>query len=95
MVICGLMEGLGALFSQKVCRTLATVGALIILLVCVVLTRQQLGYWQNTGTLMEHALAMNPSNYVAQVDLDIYLFEKAHPGVRESRPQSTSLAPAK
>jgi len=95
MAVWGIMEGLGALLSQRVCRTLAAVGAVVILLACVVLTRQQLGYWQNTGTLMEHALTINPSNYVARVDLDIYLFEKAHPSVRDSRPPSNSSAPAK
>jgi hypothetical protein len=32
---------------------------------------------------MEHALKVDPNNYVAQIDLRIYLFDKAHPGVRE------------
>ncbi|MDD5141715.1 MAG: hypothetical protein PHY43_15810 [Verrucomicrobiales bacterium] len=95
MAVWGIMELLGALVSQKARRSLATVGALIILLACVVLTRQQLGYWQNTGTLMGHALTINPSNDVARVDLNIYLFEKAHPGVRESHPSSRSSVPAK
>jgi hypothetical protein len=95
MIVWGIMETPGILVSGKVRRTLATVGALLILLACAVLTRQQLVYWQNTGTLMEHALAINPSNYVARVDLNIYLFEKAHPGVRESRPHATNSVPAK
>jgi hypothetical protein len=95
MVVWGIMDLLGALFSSKVRRVLAAVGAIIILLVCAGLTRQQLSYWQNTGTLMEHALAVNPSNYVAQVDLNIYRFEKAHPGVRESRVHTNSPASVK
>jgi hypothetical protein len=32
---------------------------------------------------MEHALKIDPNNTVAQTNLRIYLFEKAHPGVRE------------
>jgi hypothetical protein len=95
MVVWGIMDLSGALFSQKTRRLLAASGAMVILLVCVVLTRQQLGYWQNTGTLMEHALTVNPSNYVARVDLNIYLFEKAHPGVRESHAHSGGQVPAK
>jgi hypothetical protein len=77
------MDLFAVLFSKKICRLLATVGAAAILLTCAILTRQQLAYWQNTRTLMEHALKVDPNNYVAQIDLHIYLFEKAHPDVRQ------------
>ncbi len=35
------------------------------ILLCVALTRQQLGYWQNSETLFRHALACTSNNFVA------------------------------
>jgi len=83
IAVWGIADLLAILFSEKICRCLAVFGATTILLACAIQTRQQLAYWQNTRTLMEHALKIDPDNYVAQIDLRIYLFEKAHPGVRE------------
>jgi protein O-mannosyl-transferase len=83
IVVWGISDLLAAIFSEKISRALAIFGATAILLACAILTRQQLAYWQNTQTLMEHALKIDPGNYVAQTNLRIYLFEKAHPGVRE------------
>ena len=83
VVVWGVADLLAILFSQKICRCLSIAGAVAILLACAILTRQQLAYWQNPQTLMEHALKVDPNNYVAQIDLRIYLFDKAHPGVRE------------
>jgi protein O-mannosyl-transferase len=91
MAVWGTMDLLAVLFPQKICRWLATAGATAILLACVILTRQQLVCWRNTQTLMEHALKIDPNNYVAQVDLRIYLFEKEHPGVREHRRNPTGV----
>ena len=36
------------------------------------LSRHQLAYWENTQTLMEHALEIDPDNYIAHDDLGIY-----------------------
>jgi len=83
MAVWEITDLLAALFSEKICRWLATAGAAAILLACAILTRHQLAYWQDTQTLMEHALKIDPNNYVAQVDLRVYLFEKEHPGIRE------------
>jgi len=76
-------------------QILAAAGAAAVLLVCAGLTRQQLGYWQNTRTLMEHALAVDPNNYVAKINLNIYLFDQAHPGVRNghARPPANNPSP--
>lgn len=95
MATWGIMDLIAALFSQKVGRWLATAGAAVILLACAILTRQQLACWQNTRTLLEHALKVDPDNYVAQVDLRIYLFEKAHPDVRQPPPTSSGADPVK
>jgi hypothetical protein len=89
----GSADLLAAIFSEKICRWLAIAGATAILLACAILTRQQLACWQNPQTLMEHALKVDPNNYVAQNDLRIYLFEKAHPGVREHHSGSAVANP--
>jgi protein O-mannosyl-transferase len=86
MAVWGITDLLAVLFSEKICRWLAVFGATAILIACAILTRQQLSCWQNTQTLMEHALKVDPNNYVAQIDLRIYFFEKEHPGVREKNP---------
>jgi protein O-mannosyl-transferase len=62
-------------------------GAAFLLAVCAVLSRQQLASWQNTQTLYEHALKVDPNNDVAKQNLHIYLFEKANPSVRTPPPQ--------
>lgn len=61
--------------------------AVIVLAVCALLSRHQLAYWQNTETLYEHALKVDPDNYVARQNLRIYLFEKAHPSIRQPPPE--------
>jgi hypothetical protein len=83
ITVWGIADLLAILFSEKICRLLASAGAAAILLACAMLTRHQLACWQNTETLMEHALKVDPNNYVAQINLRIYRFEKEHPGVRE------------
>ena len=65
---------------------LGTVAAAILAL-CALLSRQQLSYWQNTETLYDHALQVDPNNSVAKQNLHIYLFEKANPGVRKPPPE--------
>jgi Flp pilus assembly protein TadD len=44
-----------------------------MLAVCALQTRDQLGYWQNSGTLFRHALAVTENNYVAENDLGTWL----------------------
>jgi protein O-mannosyl-transferase len=67
-------------------RILGVAGVALVLSACALLTRQQLACWQNTQTLMEHALAINPDNSTAQINLRVYLFEKAHPVDRDKNP---------
>lgn len=71
-------------------RILGVTGALLVLSLCALLTRQQLAYWQNTQTLMEHALKINPDNSVAQINLRVYLFQKAHPSAGDKNPAKKS-----
>jgi tetratricopeptide (TPR) repeat protein len=46
-------------------------GAAIVL--CLGLTRQQLGYWQDSETLFRHALAVTENNYLAYNNLGVAL----------------------
>ena len=47
--------------------------AAIILLAATFQTRSQLVYWQNSGTLFRHTLAVTENNFVAWTDLGTYL----------------------
>jgi Flp pilus assembly protein TadD len=49
-------------------RTMIVLTA-IVLIACSVRTRNQIGYWQNDGTLFSHALAVTTDNYIACVNL--------------------------
>ncbi len=51
--------------------------AAVILITCAVLTRNQLGYWQNSETLFRHALLVaTKNNEVANEDLGNYLADQ-------------------
>jgi protein O-mannosyl-transferase len=49
-------------------------GAAILL--CFVLSRQQVGYWKESETLFRHALAVTKDNWLAHINLGIALHEK-------------------
>jgi protein O-mannosyl-transferase len=54
---------------------LSVAGAAAIVL-CLVLTRQQLGYWKNSETLFQHALEVTENNYLAHLNLGTALDDK-------------------
>jgi tetratricopeptide (TPR) repeat protein len=54
---------------------------------CLVLTRQQLGYWQDGETLFRHALEVTENNYVAHNCLSVALLNKGQ--IDESITQSS------
>jgi tetratricopeptide (TPR) repeat protein len=54
---------------------LAAAGSAAVLL-CAVLTRQQLAYWQDGETLFRHAIAVTENNYIAQYNLGVALDQK-------------------
>jgi protein O-mannosyl-transferase len=87
MLTWGLADLAGNLFPARVKQILLGIAAIIILAVCTVLSRQQLSYWHDTQTFYEHALQVDPNNYVAKQNLNIYLFEKANPGIRKPPPE--------
>ncbi len=57
-------------------RAVVVALAAVILITCAVLTRNQLGYWQNSETLFRHALVATRDNEVANEDLGNYLADQ-------------------
>jgi len=55
-----------------------------LLLASFLISSHQLGYWQNTKVLMDHALEVNPSNYIAHNLLGAYY-------TRIGQPQQAAL----
>lgn len=68
----GAAGWIDALFPPAARRVLPMAGAVLILSACAWRSRQQLACWENTQTLMEHALEIDPGNYVAHDDLGVY-----------------------
>jgi len=69
MVVWGVGELTGQWRYQAVGLSIA---GLVVLGSCVVLTRQQLGYWQDSETLFRHTLAVTEKNYVAHNNLGTF-----------------------
>ena len=96
LAVWGVAGLLDRLPIQRAVKTLACLSAAAVLLLCAYLSREQLGYWQNTQTLLEHALKIDPNNGVAQINLRVYLFDQEHPGVRQKQtvnPNGTTNQP--
>ena len=51
---------------------------------CAVLTWQQAGYWRNSGSLFEHALAVTHDNAVAQNNLGVWLMDAGNNAAAEA-----------
>ena len=58
---------------------LATAGTVAVVL-CMVVTRQQLNYWQDGETLFRHAIAVTEYNYIAHYNLGVALDQKGKTG---------------
>jgi len=86
MVTWGLAD-LAGRFPLRAKRALSGAVAVIVLAACAVASREQLAYWQNSETLFDHALKVDPNNYVAEQNRHIYRFEKANPKVRRPPPE--------
>jgi Flp pilus assembly protein TadD len=57
----------------RVPKPTAVFFAAFMLVLCAMQTRVQLSYWQNSGTLFRHALAVTKNNYVAENNLGTWL----------------------
>jgi hypothetical protein len=87
MVTWALADLAGNVLPAKVKQILLGAAAAIVLAACAMVSRQQLAYWQNSQTLFEHALKVDPNNYVAKQNFHIYLFEKVNPNTRKPPPE--------
>jgi Flp pilus assembly protein TadD len=58
---------------QALALAVAGGGAIVL---CLALTRQQIGYWRDSETLFRHALAVTDNNYGAHIGLGVALREK-------------------
>jgi len=66
-----------------------------VLIACAGLTRHQLPYWENTETLMNHALQVDPDNYVAHENLAVYYSKRGQTeAARVHRQRACELDPA-
>jgi hypothetical protein len=54
-------------------RTAAIFATAIFGVVCMVLTAKQTSYWQDDGTLFQHAVEVTEKNFIAESGLGIYL----------------------
>jgi Flp pilus assembly protein TadD len=74
---------------------LAVAVVCVMLLACAaVLTRAQVGYWRDTGTLAEHALALDPDNWMALDDRGIALSQQGrHDEARAAMVRSIAVYP--
>jgi len=61
------------LAGSKTGRAALGLTAVMILTACFLQTRQQLGFWQNDGTLFSRSLAVTTNNTQALVTLGVYL----------------------
>ena len=59
--------------------TLSVTGSAAIVL-CLALTRQQLGYWKDSETLFRHTLEVTENNYIAHILLGKALFDRSQTG---------------
>jgi Flp pilus assembly protein TadD len=53
-----------------------SVASSAVIILCLALTRQQLGYWQNTETLFRHALEVTENNNIARFNLGVAFLNK-------------------
>ena len=73
-VFLALVWGIGgAVAHWRMPRPVVAVAALLLLLAAAARTRDQIGYWQNSGTLFTHTLAVTENNYVAENNLGTWL----------------------
>ncbi|MGA2787913.1 MAG: tetratricopeptide repeat protein [Verrucomicrobiota bacterium] len=64
------------LIRWRLPQALGVLGAGLVLAGCVILTRNQLSYWQDSETLLRHTIAATKDNAFACYDLGCYLEDK-------------------
>jgi Flp pilus assembly protein TadD len=74
----GLVWGGWELVShwRRPARTCIAAAAGVAIVLCIALTRQQLGYWKDSETLFRHALAVNQNNWMAHNNVGTALYRQ-------------------
>ena len=58
-------------------KTVLSIAAAVVLLAMAVSTCMQLGYWQNSVTILERAVEVNPNDRFAQANLGVAFLRKS------------------
>ncbi len=91
LVLAGV--ALALYLAPRHARALAGLGTTLVVL-CALQARQQVGYWKDTRTLFEHALALDPRNFLAHSKLgELALAEGDLPGARAAFERTLELNP--
>jgi tetratricopeptide (TPR) repeat protein len=91
VVVWGMGE---ALIRWHLPKTPAMLGAGLVLAGCVMLTRNQLSYWQDSETLLRHTVAATKDNAIACYDLGCYLEGKGQvPEAMEYYQRAVRISP--
>ncbi|MGD0744716.1 MAG: tetratricopeptide repeat protein [Verrucomicrobiota bacterium] len=90
-----LIWGIGeACRHWRVPKSTVVFCAAFMLTACALRTRNQLDYWQNSGTLFRRALAVTENNYVAENDLGTWLSSRGQiAGAMDCYRQSLKIKP--
>jgi hypothetical protein len=95
MAVWGVGEMAATFLPFRASGPAIVAASVVVLVVCAALTRHQLTYWQNTETLMEHALQIDPNNYVAHQNLGVYYTKLGRTeAAREHRERFRELQPS-
>jgi Flp pilus assembly protein TadD len=62
IIVAWLIWGIAA--GKRILRTVASIACVLVLGVLLITTRTQVGYWKNSLSLCEHALALTENNYI-------------------------------
>jgi protein O-mannosyl-transferase len=79
MLAWGAAEVFALIRNSQARRLLSAALAALLLVGCWVASRRQLQYWRNTETLMDHALEVDPQNYMAHNLLGAYFTRLGQP----------------
>jgi tetratricopeptide (TPR) repeat protein len=71
LIVCWAADDLTRAWRGR--RVFLTLAAVAVLAACAARTRAQVNYWRNSGTLFQHALAVDPENYFAHSSYGCYL----------------------
>jgi tetratricopeptide (TPR) repeat protein len=90
-----LVWGAGeAVVKQRLPQLSVAVITLLLLSALAARTRDQIGYWQNSGTLFTHTLAVTENNYAAENNLGTWLSENGQfIGAKEHFQRSLQIRP--